>query len=189
VLLTTEGFEQLRRELQTLRTDKIPRLRELLRDARDDGALDDNPTLVDLLDEQAQLERRIATLEAQLAVAEVATPPRDGRAGIGSVVRIRDILSGDAFEYELVGPLEADATNGRVSTASPIGRALIGRQRGAQVEVATPRGSVTLEVLEVAESPHARGGVNLRAERWSRRAPQVGSGAADRALRGWRRWA
>jgi transcription elongation factor GreA len=150
VLMTAEGFEQLRRELDKLRTDERRRLSELLRDARDDGALDDNPTLVDLLGEQAQLERRIATLEAQLAIAEVAPPPRDGHADIGSVVRVRDILSGDVFEYELVGPLEGDATNGRVSIAAPIGGALVGQHRGARIEVAAPRGTIGLEVLQVA---------------------------------------
>lgn len=150
VLITAEGFEQLRRELDRLRTDERRRLSELLRDARGDGVLDDNPTLVDLLDEQAQLERRIATLEAQLAVAEVAPPPRDGRAAVGSVVRVRDVASGDVFEYELVGPFEGDATNGRVSTAAPIGRALVGKDRGARVEVAAPRGTIALEVVQVA---------------------------------------
>jgi transcription elongation factor GreA len=156
VLMTAEGFEQLRRELDKLRTEERQRLSELLREARDDGALDDNPTLIDLLDEHAQLERRIATLEARLAVAEVAPPPCDGRAAIGSVVRVRDIVSRDVFEFELVGPLEGDATDGRVSTAAPVGRALIGRRRGAKVEVATPRGAVTLEVLKVAASAPAR---------------------------------
>jgi transcription elongation factor GreA len=156
VLITPEGFEQFRRELDLLRSDERRRLSELLRDARGDGALDDNPTLVDLLDEQAQLERRIATLEARLAVAEVAPPPCDGNASIGSVVRVRDILSGDVFEYELVGPFEGNATNGRVSTAAPIGRALLGQRRGARIEVAAPRGAVTLEVLEVSASAPAR---------------------------------
>jgi transcription elongation factor GreA len=156
VPMTAEGLEHLRRQLDKLQTVERRRLSELLREARVGGALDDNPTLVELLDDQARLERRIATLEAQLAAAEVAPTPRDGRAGIGSVVRFRDILSGDVFECELVGPLEGDATNGRVSTAAPIGRALTGRRRGAKVDVATPSGALTLEVLDVAVAASAR---------------------------------
>ena len=152
VLITAEGYEQRCRELDRLRNDERRRLSGLLREARSDGALDDNPALVDLLDEQAQLERRIAVLEVQLAAAEIAPPPSDGRAAIGSVVRVRDIATGEVSEHQLVGPIEGDPTNGRVSIAAPIGRALIGRQRGAHVEVATPRGAVTLEVLKVAPS-------------------------------------
>ena len=152
VLITAEGYERRCRELDRLRTDERLRLTELVRDARSDGVIDDNPGLVDLLDEQAQLERRIAMLDAQLAAAEIAPPPGEGRAEIGSLVRIRDIASGDVSEYQLVGPFEGDPTNGRVSITAPIGAALIGRQRGARVEVATPRGSVSLEVLGVAAS-------------------------------------
>jgi len=157
VLMTAEGFEQLQGALDRLRTDERRHLSELLCEARRDGALEDNPTLVDLLAEQAQLERRIARLEAQLAVAEVAPPPRDGRAAVGSVVRVRDIVSGDTFEYELVGAFEGDATNGRVSAAAPIGRALVGQHPGARVEVAAPRRRIALEVLHVARRrPAAR---------------------------------
>ena len=153
VLMTAEGFERLCGELEELRTGERRRLAELLREARADGALDDNPALFDLLDEHAHLEQRIATLEAQLAAAEIAPPPRDGRVGIGSIVRVRDSTGGDVFEYELVGPLEADAANGRITSAAPVGRALLGRRRGARVEVATPRGTVALDVLGVGRQP------------------------------------
>jgi transcription elongation factor GreA len=156
VLITPEGYEQRCRELDRLRTEDRWRLTRLLREARNDGAPDDNPTLVDLLDEQAHLERRIATLEAQLAVAEIARPASDGRATIGSVVRVRDTGTGEVFEYHLVGPIEGDPAHGRVSIAAPVGRALIGQERGARVEVATPRGSVRLDVVDVAASSPAR---------------------------------
>jgi transcription elongation factor GreA len=154
--MTAAGFEQRCRELDTLRNDGRRQMSDLLRDARGDGALEDNPTLVDLLHEQAQLERRIALLEAQLAAAEVASPPHDGRAAIGSVVRARDVETGALFEYELVGPIEGDPTMGRISTSAPVGRALIGQRGGAEVEVTTPRGRVLLKVLEVAGSSAAR---------------------------------
>ncbi len=156
VLITAAGYEQRCHELAGLRNEERRRLSELLREARGDGDLDDNPTLVELLDEQAQLERRIATLEAQLAAAEVAPPPSDGRAGIGSLVRVRELTTGgDVVDYELVGPLEGDPMNGRVSIAAPIGRSLIGQRRGARVEVATPRGTAALEVVKVWPAPSA----------------------------------
>lgn len=156
VPITAEGYDRRCRELDRLRHDERRRLSSLLREARSDGTLDDNSTLVELLDEQEQLERRIARLEAQLVAAEIAPPPTDGQVAIGSLVRVRDVATGEVFEYQLVGPIEGDPANGRVSTAAPIGRALVGRQRGAQLEVATPLGALTLEVLRVAAPTHVR---------------------------------
>ena len=115
----------------------------------EDGNLADNPPLYDVLVEQAQLERRIATLEAQVAAAQIAVPSASGVAEIGTSVRVRDIASGEIAEYELVGEVESDAGNGRVSIAAPVGRALAGRNAGDRVEVETPRKTVSLEILAV----------------------------------------
>jgi transcription elongation factor GreA len=156
VLITAEGYERRRSELDRLQTDERVRLRDLLREAREDGVLDDNPMLVDLLAEQEQLERRIALLEAQLAAAAIAPPATDGRAAVGSRVRVRDKRTAEVFQYELVGPIEGDPETGRVSVAAPIGRALIGREPGAVVDVVAPCGAVTLEVLEVGAAASAR---------------------------------
>jgi transcription elongation factor GreA len=149
VLITSKGYTVRCRELERLENDERRRLSELLRAARNDGDLDDNPMLLELLVEQAQLEQRIAKLAAELAGAKVTRPPRGGTVGIGSVVRVRDVDTGEAFQYELVGPLEADPASGRVSLAAPIGRALLGQRRGARIDVATPRGSVALDVVAV----------------------------------------
>jgi transcription elongation factor GreA len=148
VLISAEGYEARSRELESLRTKARRELAERLREARQDGDLDDNPLLQDLLEEHAQLERRIALLEERLALAEIVPPATDGRAGIGSVVRVRD-ADGATFELELVGALEADAVNGRVSIAAPVGQALVGQRAGASVEPVTPRGPLGLKVLAV----------------------------------------
>jgi transcription elongation factor GreA len=148
LLISAQGYEQRCHELDSLRTEARRELVERLREARQDGDLGDNPALQDLLEEQAQLERRIAVLEAQLASAEIVTPSEDERAGVGSVVTVRD--GNDAsVEYELVGPLESDAGNGFVSIEAPVGRALLGQRAGARVEVNTPRGLLALEVMSV----------------------------------------
>ena len=76
-------------------------------------------------------------------------PAPDGTAGIGSRVRVRHGDSGEVAEYELVGPIESDVGNGRVSVGAPVGRALVGRCRGATVAVETPRGTMQLEILSV----------------------------------------
>jgi transcription elongation factor GreA len=148
LLITADGYAQRCRELGMLRTEGRCELGERLREARQDGDLADNPALHDLLEEQAQLERRIAQLEAQLAAATIVAPAADGRAGIGSVVRVRG-HDGALAEYELVGPLESDADNGRVSIAAPVGQALVGQRAGARVEIATPGGPLALTVISV----------------------------------------
>jgi len=147
--ISAEGYERRCRELDVLRNVERRDLSERLREARQDGDLADNLALQDLLEEQAQLERRIALLDAQLAAAEIVAPASDGQVGIGSVVRVCD-GEGTTFEFELVGPLESDVGNGRVSISAPVGQALIGQHAGARVGVTTPRGSVTLEVVSVS---------------------------------------
>ena len=149
LLVTAEGYERLRRELETLRGEGRGAMSERLREARADGHLDDNPALFDLLEEQAQLERRIATLEAGLAAARIAEPNGDGSAGIGSWVRLRDLETSELFEYELVGAIESNVGQGRVSVEAPVGRALFGAAAGDVVAVACPHGELRLEVVDV----------------------------------------
>jgi transcription elongation factor GreA len=148
VLVTADGYRQLCAELETLRTVRRQELTEYLRDARGDRD-PDNPMLFDLLEEQAKLEGRIKLLDAQVAVARIADPATDGTAGIGSCVRVRDCDSNDVAEYNLVGPIEADVGDGRVSIEAPVGRALLGRRGGETVTVETPRGTAQLELLSV----------------------------------------
>ena len=149
LLVTADGYELLRSEVERLRTNGRADMSERLREAREDGHLANNPALYDLLEEQVQLERRIAILEGQLAAAEIVVPAADGAARIGSVVRVRDRKTGDLAEYELVGPIESDIANGRVSVDAPVGRALVRRSAGAVVDVQTPSGRLGLKVLSV----------------------------------------
>jgi transcription elongation factor GreA len=148
VLVTAAGYAQLCAELEALRTIRRQEVTEHLRDAREDGD-PGNPMLFDLLEEQTQLEGRIALLEAQVAAARIVGPAADGTAGIGSCVRVRHADSGEVAEYELVGPIESDVGNGRVSVGAPVGRALVGRRRGATVPIETPRGTMQLEILSI----------------------------------------
>ena len=148
LLVTAEGYKRLRAELEALRTVRRAAVTEQLREAREDSD-PDNPVLFDLLEEQAQLEGRISLLETQVAAAQVVRHVADGSAGIGSCVRVRHCDSGDVAEYDLVGPIESDAGNGRVSVGAPVGRALLGRVGGDTVVVDTPRGPKQLEILVV----------------------------------------
>jgi transcription elongation factor GreA len=163
VLVTADGYKRLCAELETLRAVRRAELVEQLRETRDDGD-SDNPVLFDLFEEQAQLESRIGLLEGQIAAAQVVRKAADGLAGIGSWVRVRHCDSDDVAEYELVGPIESDIGNGRVSVGAPVGRALLGRTEGDLVVVDTPRGPRELEILAVY------------VERGSPRAPAAGLG-------------
>jgi transcription elongation factor GreA len=148
-LITAEGYERLSSELETLhrvtRRDVSARLRE----ARADGHLDDNPALFEALEEQAQIEHRIALLEDRLAAARIAQPSLDGRAGIGSAIRLRDLETDELIEYELVGAMEGDASLGRVSIDAPMGRSVLGAAAGDVVCVNCPRGELLFEVRSV----------------------------------------
>jgi transcription elongation factor GreA len=149
-LVTAEGYERLRRELETLRREGRRTMSERLREVRADGHLEDNPALFDVLEEQAQLERRITTLETRLAAARIAEPNGDGSAGIGSFVRLRDLETGELSEYEVVGAIEGNVSQGRVSVEAPVGAALLGAAAGDVVAVACPRGELRLEVVDVS---------------------------------------
>jgi transcription elongation factor GreA len=149
LLVTADGYRQLRSELEMLQSDARTEMSERLREARQDGRLADNPALFELLEDQAQLEQQIAILEGQVAAAQIVAPVTNGRAEIGSCVRVRDLAVGEVAEFELGGLIESDLGKGRVSVGSPVGRALVGRTAGEIVEVETPRGTVAFEILNV----------------------------------------
>jgi transcription elongation factor GreA len=148
-LVTARGYRLLEDELTRLRSDARRGISERLRQAREDGRPADNPALGDLLEEQAHLEARIATLELQLATARIAPATPHGRAGVGSAVRVRHLANDQVVEYELVGAIDPDVGNGRVSLAAPVGQALVGCRAGERVEVVVPRGVLGLEILSV----------------------------------------
>jgi transcription elongation factor GreA len=149
VALTRQGYERLHKELATLTTISRAKIGDRLRDAREHGGeVADNLELVDALEDKDFLERRIATLEAWLASARVVDdPPRDGTIGIGTHVQLHDLDSGRAAEYDVVGSIEADPAQRRLSAESPVGRALLGRRSGDVLEVEAPRGRMRFRIL------------------------------------------
>ena len=147
--ITAEGYELLRSELETLRTDGRREMSERLRETRADAPPDVNPALFEAFQEQAQLERRIALLETHLWGARIAEPDPDGSAGIGSLLRLRDLETDELVEYALVGAMEANPGQGLVSVDAPVGRALIAATSGDVVTVACPNATRRFEVLSV----------------------------------------
>jgi transcription elongation factor GreA len=147
-VLTAEGAERLRTELAELTGVRRPEVIARIKAAKELGDLRENADYTAAREEQSFLEGRIASLEARLRHAVIAAPPAGGGAGIGATVTVE--VDGASTTYVLVGSAESDPGAGRLSIASPVGRALLGATAGAVVEIETPRGRTTYRVVEVA---------------------------------------
>jgi transcription elongation factor GreA len=151
LLLTRAGYEKLVKELELLSQVERPQvIREIL-DAAQEVGVGKNPDFKSALVQRQQLDRRIQQLQQTLANAEVLVgsnlPPDKVR--FNCRVKIRNLDTGREQDFKLVGALEADAAAGRLSMTSPLGRALLGRAPGDRVQVQTPRGVRSYEILEI----------------------------------------
>jgi transcription elongation factor GreA len=151
LVITTEGFERLSKELDRLRSEERRRVADRLRRATmTEANLAQNMEYLDAREEKIQLEHRIALLKGKLRSARVVGPCLgNGRVDVGERVRVREVTSGHSLELELVGQLEADVAAGRISVASPLGKALVGRRKGEIADVAAPRGRLGFKVMAV----------------------------------------
>ena len=152
VILTHEGYENLKQELDHLRTDRRRDIAERIRVAREFGDIAENAEYDDAKNEQAMLEHKIAQLEERLLHARVidAGDVDTSVVSIGSVVRLRDVDAKETVEYFIVGSAEANPAERRLSNESPVGRALLGHKKGETVEVQTPRGSkIKFKIMEI----------------------------------------
>src|ERR671931_1956985 len=148
-IITREGLARLSEELERLTTVERRRIVERLRHAAaSETNQTENADYMDAREEQALLERRIALLEERLREARLVEPrPGNGRVDVGERVRLRDLESGERLELELVGPLESDPFAGRISVASPLGKAIVGLRRGEIAGVDAPLGRRRLKVV------------------------------------------
>lgn len=151
ILLTRAGYQKILRELEILSRVERPRVvNEILEDAPGWG-MGTDPDFQRILDRRQWVDRRIRQLQEILANAEVLVgtnlPPDQVR--FNTLVRVLNLQTGKECQFKMVGPLEADARNGRLSMASPLGRALMGRTRGERVEVETPAGRRSYQILEI----------------------------------------
>jgi transcription elongation factor GreA len=152
VILTPEGYEALKQELDTLRTDRRREIADRIRTAREFGDIAENAEYDDAKNEQAMLEHKIAQLEERLARARlIDTDDVDTSVvSVGSVVRLRDVDAKETLEYHIVGSAEANPAEQKLSNESPVGKAILGRKKGETVEVTTPRGAVVkFKIMEI----------------------------------------
>jgi transcription elongation factor GreA len=151
-VITRAGLARLNEELERLRGDGRREIAERLKRAvANETNHAENADYLAVRDDQLLLERRIAQLEDRLLSAQVTEPdPDNGRVDVGERVRLRALDSGRRLEVELVGRLEADPSRGRISIASPLGKALLGLRRGEIADVAAPRGTLRYKILAVS---------------------------------------
>ncbi len=154
VILTREGLEQLEQELENLRSVKRTEVKERLKEAIALGDLSENSEYDDAKNEQAFMEGRILELEKMIRNAKVIEDDtqEEGVISVGSLVKVKDIEFDEINEYRLVGTVEADPMNNRISNESPVGRALLGHKAGEIIDVEVPAGIITLEILEISKA-------------------------------------
>jgi transcription elongation factor GreA len=151
VILTPEGFEKLKDEIQYLSNDRRREVAERIRVAREFGDIAENAEYDTAKTEQGYLEARIALLEERLANSRVVTKKeiKSGEVSIGTKVRLRDVGANKTIEYHIVGSAEADPAENKLSNESPVGKAIMGRKKGDTVEVAAPRGKLKFKIMDI----------------------------------------
>jgi transcription elongation factor GreA len=151
VILTPEGYEKLKAEIEYLQNDRRREIAERIRVAREFGDIAENAEYDAAKNEQAHLEARIAMLEERLKDARVVTKKeiKSGEVSIGTKVRLRDVKANKTFEYHIVGSAEANPAENKLSNESPVGKAIMGRKKGETVEVAAPRGKLKFKIMDI----------------------------------------
>jgi len=142
VILTPEGLEKLKEELEHLSTVKRREVAQRIKEAREFGDISENSEYDDAKNEQAMLESRILSLEEKLRSAQVVTADKLSTevVGVGSIVHVKDEKTGKSQKFTIVGSAEANPTELKLSNESPVGRALIGHKRNETVSVQVPKG-------------------------------------------------
>ena len=150
--MTVHGAESLRAELDRIKSQERPRIVKAIAEAREQGDLRENAEYQYAMDEQGFIEGRIHDLVGKLSNAQIIDDTQiasSGKVIFGSTVDLLNLSNDEKISYQIVGDEEADIKANKLSVSSPIGRALIGKEEGAEVLVETPGGQVEYEILSV----------------------------------------
>lgn len=150
VQFTREGFEKLKAELDDLKGPTRMRIAEAIREAKSHGDLKENAAYHEAKLNQTRLESRIAELEKALQTAKVVESGVGSGAQLGSRVGLLDLNFDEEFTVKLVGAFEADPANDLISIASPLGEALLGKEKGDEVDVKAPGGMTRYRLQSIA---------------------------------------
>ncbi len=150
--ITRSGFEKLKKELDTFKTVLLP---ENIRDievARSHGDLSENAEYSAAKERQSYIHGRIQEIENNLALSDVIDTAgmATDKVVFGVTVSIEDMDNGQETKYQLVGPLESDINENKISVTAPLGKAMIGKRVGDEIKVKTPRGLRKFEIVDIA---------------------------------------
>lgn len=146
--LTKSGVDELQAELDNL-IAKRPLIADSIKTARELGDLAENSEYQSAMAEKDRNEARISEVENILANAEIIKKPRgDSKVQLGSVVKLKG--GAKSKEFQIVGTVEADPLNGKISDESPIGQALLGKKEGESVEIKTPADTTTYKIIDIS---------------------------------------
>lgn len=141
-ILTQEGYDRLKAEIEDLSEHGRREIAERIKEARDFGDISENAEYDSAKNEQAMLEARIASLEEKLRDATIVDEKNldTDVVSVGTTVHLKDQKTSKSVKYKIVGSSEADPLGGKLSSESPIGKALIGHKRNDIIKVPVPRG-------------------------------------------------
>ncbi len=146
--LTKEGIAELERELNELK-DRRPNIAEAIKNARELGDLSENAEYQSARSEQEKDEARISEIENILQNVEIIQRPKtDNKVRLGSVVKLKN--AANVKEFQIVGTVEADPLNGKISDESPIGSALLDKRLGDMVEIKTPQDTSSFKIVAIS---------------------------------------
>ncbi len=149
--ITPKGYEVLKKELSQLMSVERPQVIKAIEEARAHGDLSENAEFEAAKDRQGFIEARVNELNYKLGNAQVIDPetlPKD-RAVFASRVLLSNAETGEDVEYQLVGPDESDINEGRISVASPLGQAIVGKKPGDEIVLQAPGGKRVYELVEI----------------------------------------
>ena len=165
--MTYEGLKALEDELHELKVNRRREVAQKIKEARERGDLSENAEYDAPKEEQRDIELRIEEIDKILKNAEVVDD-NDGDSSVinvGCTVTIKDLEFNEEMEYKIVGSTEADSLKGKISNESPVGKALIGAQKGETVEVETPAGIIKYEILISVRTRRNR---EVRIKKWQK---------------------
>ncbi len=149
--ITRDGYNQLHKELENLKKVVRPQVTKAIEEARAHGDLSENAEYVAAKERQSFIEKKIYEIEQKLANSEIIDNLNlpNGKVGFGSTVTLENLGSGGEVTYQIVGPDESNISSGKISIASPLGKALLGKEVDDEVAVQTPGGLKKYSILKI----------------------------------------
>lgn len=153
ILLTQEGFDNLEKELEVLRTERRAEIAERIKVALGFGDLSENSEYDEAKNAQAENETKIAELENKIRHAKIIDESEidTKTVQVGNKVKLLDLEYNDELEYTIVGSTEVDLSQNRISNESPMGAALLGKKKNQEVDVEAPAGIVKYKILSITK--------------------------------------